>query len=348
MKLGPAWPCLAGVLALLACDRRPEVTAVGNELPLAPFASVYSLIDSIPLEEGDSAPIVRFSGLDIAPDGRLLLGDASEGNVKLFGADGRLRHIVGRRGGGPGEFGAPRFPRFLPDGRIFVGDDNGRVSIFDGDGVVMRTLRLAGVTHAYSLQPLRDGRIVASLLLQEGYALVAFDSIGVAVDTIFRRGLSVPTAIGDKLPGWRSLLGYYTTLSGDSVLVVATLSDSLWWFSLTSKDSGSRRLAFNSYVPPRPPTGPPQEGRDVFAWVNEFHRVASPQSGGGTIAVPFVQGILTFGDPNTTVVRLPQGSWRALADAPPILAASGDTLIALLHPESARRTLGKFLARAGG
>jgi hypothetical protein len=177
---------------------------------------------------------------------------------------------------------------------------------------------------------------------EDGFSIVVFDSVGEPTDTLFRRPLAPPTR-EPSFPGWRGILAYYATVSDDTAFVVATLSDSLWWVALANGAAGAMQLRFDGYVPPDVPSEAELSTPNRFAWADSFHRAASPQASASTIAAPFVRGILTFGAPNTTIVRLPSGSWVALAEAPPVLAVSDDTLIALLHPEATGRTLGKFL-----
>ncbi|HEY0037993.1 MAG TPA: 6-bladed beta-propeller, partial [Longimicrobium sp.] len=105
-----------------ACADTPKEkkVAVDASAKTATFSELFATVDSVLLEQPDSAPIVRISGIDVDDRGRILIGDVSEGDVKLFAPTGELIRIIGRKGAGPGEFSAPRYPRFGPGGMIYV------------------------------------------------------------------------------------------------------------------------------------------------------------------------------------------------------------------------------------
>jgi hypothetical protein len=87
---------------------------------------------------------VRLSGIDVRGDGAFMIGDVSESQVKLFDREGRIIARIGRKGDGPGEFRAPRYPRFGPDGRIYIADSQTpRVQIFDEAGEYLAGIPLA-------------------------------------------------------------------------------------------------------------------------------------------------------------------------------------------------------------
>mgnify|MGYP001182195517 CR=1 FL=1 len=116
------------ILALaVACE--PRAAARGPRDVVSPVPTSleahYHRIGTVRLEQPDSALIVRVSGIDRNSAGLIALGDASEGNVKLFTQSGRLLRILGRKGGGPGEFREPRYPRFADDTTLHIADTDG-------------------------------------------------------------------------------------------------------------------------------------------------------------------------------------------------------------------------------
>ena len=58
----------------------------------------FELVQSVRFQQRDSALLIRASGVAVAPDVRIAVGDASEGNIKLYGPDGTLLAILGRKG----------------------------------------------------------------------------------------------------------------------------------------------------------------------------------------------------------------------------------------------------------
>lgn len=83
----------------------------------------------------DPKPLVAPAGLDILPDGTLLIVDAVQGHVLRLARDGQWLEPLGRPGRRPGEFVRPKQVAHTPSGLILVADA-GRQSIlvFDAEG----------------------------------------------------------------------------------------------------------------------------------------------------------------------------------------------------------------------
>lgn len=79
------------------------------------------------VEEGDEAlQLHRVSDAMRLPDGRIVIANSGTHELRLFDAGGKYLRSVGRRGGGPGEFGDFSFPRLFRHGdKIYATDDNG-------------------------------------------------------------------------------------------------------------------------------------------------------------------------------------------------------------------------------
>ncbi|HEX6313883.1 MAG TPA: 6-bladed beta-propeller [Gemmatimonadaceae bacterium] len=79
------------------------------------------------------------------PDGRILVGNSSTSEIRVFDREGKFLKSVGRKGNGPGEFGELSAVRFwrLSDGS-FLGYDNGnlRVHFYDSSFAYQRTVRI--------------------------------------------------------------------------------------------------------------------------------------------------------------------------------------------------------------
>lgn len=65
-------------------------------------------------------------------------------------------------------------------------------------------------------------------------------------------------------------------------------------------------------------------------------------AGAGSVYLPFVQGVLNYGDPMVLLSRSPSGEWKALAGAPPPVFAYGDSLIVIEDPTADLLTLGVY------
>jgi hypothetical protein len=87
----------------------------------------------------DWAAFTRIDAAAFDSAGDLYLLDARNQRVIVVGKDGRLIREIGRKGGGPGEFAAPRAIAVFPDGGLVVLDVlQRRLSWFGPDGALVR------------------------------------------------------------------------------------------------------------------------------------------------------------------------------------------------------------------
>ena len=65
------------------------------------------------------------------------------------------------------------------------------------------------------------------------------------------------------------------------------------------------------------------------------------------LVLPFVRGVLNYGDPMVLMVRPSGGEWLAFQGAPPPVLVTGDSIFAIIHPgESERVVIGVFRRNA--
>lgn len=312
------------------------------------FADLFSLSRTIELEQPDTAPIVRISGIDQAEDGRLLVGDVSEGNVKLFAPDGRLLKIIGRKGEGPGEFTAPRYPRFGPDGLIYVADaQNPRVQVFDAAGKLLRGTRIEGFSGVSGFEPLANGNFLLAVVRESDPRVLAEVQPGGRVVRELLPIGAVRPAGQPEHELWRNVRSVFLDMAGDTAYLANTLSDTVWSVHLPSGDVQRTHLSLPAeYVRPAPPRQPPQGIAKLMEWTRSFHTasvVTAP--GGGSLIVPYVKGVLNNGDPLLLVTRDPAGRWHVAHDAPPVIGGGRDAVIAILSPGEEVVRLGIFTRR---
>jgi DNA-binding beta-propeller fold protein YncE len=83
----------------------------------------------------DAKPLAAPTGLDMLPDGTLLIVDAVQGHVLRYTRDGQWLAPLGRPGRRAGEFVRPKHVAHTPSGLILI-TDAGRQSVlvFDADG----------------------------------------------------------------------------------------------------------------------------------------------------------------------------------------------------------------------
>jgi hypothetical protein len=150
-------------------------------------------------------------------DGRIVVASAGTQQLRIYGADGRLLHSVGRSGEGPGEFRAPFWLGRLRGDSIVAWDVAlRRFSIFTPSGEFVRSVRPAGSPGVFpqAVGVLPDGRFVlaastSSQVLpapgqarRDTVAYVVIDSTGTVVDTLGRFPGAEMIAVGTPATGF--------------------------------------------------------------------------------------------------------------------------------------------------
>lgn len=96
---------------------------------------------------------VRFARL--LPDGRIVVADAGQGVIRIFGPNGEFRQELGGKGQGPGEFQSIHGLWLTPQENIGVWDGrNQRITLFEQNGDLVRThsVRTAGAMGGGNLE----------------------------------------------------------------------------------------------------------------------------------------------------------------------------------------------------
>lgn len=307
------------------------------------FSQRFELFDSIvPVTTGNTV-LARISGVDMNDRGDIAIADASEGDVKIFGRDGAMRVRVGRKGSGPGEFQAPRYPRFGRDGRLFVLDPQAnRLQVFSPSGEYQRGINLTEFTYAAGFEVMPDGGFTfASETAKNPEVLIRTDSAGTVVRRFLPSHDLRPT--GEKNdPIWSSVRSFFLDLRGDTAYLVNTVSDTVWRVELPSGRVDREVVSFRGQVAPRAPETPLRDVVALSAWAKAAHMASTLSVGSRVMVVPFVQGTLNFGDPMVLLAREPGGGWKALRGAPPIIYARGDTLLGIMNPNEDQVRLGLY------
>jgi len=138
----------------------------------------------------------------------------------------------------------------------------------------------------------------------------------------------------DKDFPWSNLRQTFFAVVRDTAWAVSTISDSLWSVPLARDTlvATGRRMVIPGRIPPVAPENRPRTPRELDSWAKGFHGAAPPVASDQLLAIPYVQGVLNYGDPSILVLRDEAGQWFALSGAPPIVAASRDQLIAINNP----------------
>jgi len=162
METTVAWRAtvLVAVASLVACDSEPA-PAVGESYTIRDSAGVTIITNHRPAWQPgadwriDSEPYLVIGEVEGDPpemfvsptarrlcDGRLLVSEQGERELRLFAADGQWQWTAGGRGDGPGEFKSLQDTEVLPGDTILVFDRPARrASWFDSMGEFIRSVR---------------------------------------------------------------------------------------------------------------------------------------------------------------------------------------------------------------
>ncbi|HWP36605.1 MAG TPA: 6-bladed beta-propeller [Gemmatimonadales bacterium] len=179
---------------------RPAREALRENAPDA-FEQLFQLEHRVRLAEAAEDPIGEVMDLEVW-DGKLVVVDGIQANLKVFDRDGRLVQTIGRPGDGPGEFRQPWRAAVVAGDRLAVLDlAHSHLSLFAPGGVYERRWSLPGFV-ASSLMPLDGGEqlVIALQIVADGrslspYALHVFDLAGRRLESF--RETPQPTRPGE-------------------------------------------------------------------------------------------------------------------------------------------------------
>jgi hypothetical protein len=323
------------LLCLAACSEPASSLGPPPSIPIeaASFHDHFELVATVTPEQSEANPIVYLSGGLITPQ-RIGIVDVSQGNAKLFGRDGALQAVLGRKGEGPGEFESPRYLLEDEGGRIIVGDAGSpRITTFALAGDTVSEIAHPPVPWLGGLDLMSNGSFVMStseIGPDADHVVAIMARGGDTITTHFPIGATLPRRASHPAP-WRSLTVFAATVLADTIFVTSSISDSLWVRSPTG-EMAAYHLQIPDYEMPRDPESPPRSIADLQAWSGSFHTATRPLAGDGFLLLQFVKGVLNYGDPAIAVYRDRSGAWFGLDDAPPIVTAGGREVLAIANP----------------
>ena len=147
------------VLALAAQTQRSDwkgkvLTEDGVRVVVNPAEPIYGQIKldlgeelRIGKEGDERTQFYRVRDIAADPRGNIYVLDTRNFRVQVFDPSGKYLRTIGRQGQGPGEFEMPSILRLGGDsGNIYVLDRFRRVSLFDAQGIYIRSVSIDGAT----------------------------------------------------------------------------------------------------------------------------------------------------------------------------------------------------------
>ncbi|MDT8367912.1 MAG: hypothetical protein RQ745_01805 [Longimicrobiales bacterium] len=161
----------AGVAIAINADFDPPEWEVGE-----PLLALGSTSDEGPEQ------FFRVGGARIVEVGEervLFVADGGASEIRRFAMDGKFLGAWGRRGEGPGEFGAPGPIWAVPGDSVAVWDRrNGRLSVFDFEGNLGREMARIPMPNVEPVAPRPDGSLLVTsnlLRMSEEFTMAELD-----------------------------------------------------------------------------------------------------------------------------------------------------------------------------
>ena len=310
------------------------------------FTDLYEPVVTIRPEQSERHLIASVSDAAYDPARReVYVADALEANVKVFGWDGSLRRVLGRKGNGPGEFVQANHVELGDDGRVHVAD-TGRhlVQVFDADGELTGNVPLPAFGSTRDFDLLSDGSYVL-VVGQPGGVLVRVDSTGEPISRTLEIAEILPEGQADD-GIWSFARTFFLSVRNDTAFVITSVANLLWTVDLHSGDVSRSRIEFQGYDPPRVP-GPEARGsaRDAMADVMRHHLAGFIRTTDEEILIPFVQGEMMKDGAITLLHGSADGEWSVVPDSPIIVAAEGEFLVTVSEPATDAMTITLYRRR---
>ena len=282
------------------------------------------------LEENDSVLLARIADIALASDGRIIVADMLEGNVKAYDSTGALLSIVGRKGDGPGELRQPYGISLGPHGQIAVADAGSSTSYsrFTASGEFVTRVPLIGYYGGDSFHWISDDSMIVGAIPNSGdttEVVLHVDMSGRIVGRHLPIGLIPPSGMSAH-PLWSSIQDVNLVVWRDTVFTTSALHNVLWTLDLATGQTSAREIHFQGYTPPTAPPENVQSPKDLGDWAGSFHLAQQPIIAMGRLVVPFSIG--RGGDRVVThVVRDPDLGWLIVRGPERIVAGNDSTLL---------------------
>ncbi len=205
-----------------------------------PEALVRTLVAELEIGEEDGSEEETFGYVvSVVPtaDRGVILYDDQASAIRQFGPTGAFIRNIGRKGGGPGEFGQVNGLSLLPDGRLLVWDaTNARINVYSDTGAYQSLYRVPFSSHFGQNMLWSDdaGRTYSWAILKTDSAdftnntpgVIVYDPSGNVVDSVeYPRWRPRPPSLAARTADGRMSTSYNFPFWPDNVAQVSPKGD---------------------------------------------------------------------------------------------------------------------------
>ncbi len=238
---------LGAVLCPVGATAQTEVPRSSSAVPWPDgvFSAVFQPLGRLDIEETTDFALIR-PFVVVTPE-EIVIAEPREGKVAIYDHAGHLRHVFGRRGGGPGEYMLPVSARPVEPGEFVVADAQlGRITrVVVGSEEAPRIMR-APVGRVTDILMVDGGYVVAGRQPGDdgGHLLHLWSGEEQSSATSF---FPMPLDAADRF--WAEALAWtYVAVLGDSIAATFSLSDSIFFFDAeTGAQRGSIAIPFTEF-----------------------------------------------------------------------------------------------------
>lgn len=232
----------------------------------AEFGTLFEPVDTVVLEEPDSAPITGVRSLAPHPNGGFVITDRGRPQARIHAPDGSLVRIVGRFGDGPGEFRRADAALVDPMGRLYVGDtEDMTITRFHANLTYDTAFHVPG-RYIYNMFWMRDGILVTVMTSPSNPQPFHNAIIDTAYGSLQAHFSPVDTVVW-CVPYWQS---FFVPLGAGSDTLAVTGNSFAYPLRLYD-GAGELLRTFGTPPPSYRPPGTPERGE--FTGLGGFDRL---------------------------------------------------------------------------
>lgn len=256
-------------VAITACEDRPKAGPVLSPMTLD---QVVTWVDEITLEETPEVinvnPQVRTD-----TEGRFLVADPREAQIRIYAADGQLNRHFGSKGDGPREFRSLTAAVRMPSAAILATDFSGKIAIFDSTGTNVIYSGRSPVGPIFDVEPLSDTLVLLGGRMP-GKRKAPILHMWRPGSDLLLHSFFIPPVPADLETEALTVGGVDAAIRGDTVAAVFSSIDTIYLFSPDGTPRGKIAIPFRNFRLPvtKMPSRPTSE--EFAEWLESFSLIS--------------------------------------------------------------------------